>query len=312
MSFLKNIFRRILGKSPSARSKSENRHDKKPEQNSLSLINESKLDNSLGIIMPQKCESPVLVGAQNSQPSSLPNADKPKKHPVPELTSLASARRQLHEGNNNSARGHSESNPKLKSYLLSVDQLPRYENKAPKNGRQLSGVKKEPKKTTQSKRAQQYVEIASNFPSNNTSFTKDQSRSKANAVNNGPILTEEKIARSPFRSNELRQSREKNHAEGSSGSPRASDPSERIYTRSEAYVKKNRQNLARALKNIELLDNNPVIPKIQPQSDLSKPKLPSHPIPRSNSGRNRLQPFSKPRPPSEMTPTDFYKKVYDK
>lgn len=307
MSFLKNIFRRILGKSPNGRSKSENRHDHKPEQNSLSLISESKLGNSSGILVPQKSDSPVDFGGRINQPSSFPNVDKTKKNQVPELTSLASARRQLHEVNNNSARGPNESNPKLKSYLLSVDQLSMHENKAPKNGRPQPADNKKP--SDRKKRVQQSVDIHSNLTSNNTSFSRDQARTKITGPTN-----EEKYARSPFRTNEIRQSREKPHQEGSSGSPRTNnDPSERIVNRAEAYVKKNKQNLAKALKNIELLDNTPVIPKIHPQSDLNKPKISSNPIPRSNSGRNRMQSFVKPaKPNSELTPADFYKKIYDK
>lgn len=301
MLFVKKVFQRLLGKSPT-RSKSEERSLCKSDQNSLLSNSTSKLSSSLEIPTGTRPKQLKTIGELTNDryslqsPQSVDRADVSKSHQLPGLISLADARKHLHEINN-SGREHDDRAPKLKSYLLTSKQASRLDIKAPKNNRQVPDIRR--KLRIQNKSSQ--LSTDRNTPtSNNLSWSKDLSKSKSNLSNSFEEKPWHSQLRAKPRSNDLRQpAREK----GVSESPKiANNPAfKRVFPRSESYVQKNRQNLAKAVKSIELLENNVTQLKAQALSVSTKQRQPL----RSNSSSRYIsQPPSKPKqtPPTQVNP----------
>lgn len=308
LEMLKNFFGRLRTKNqPSSgeRTKSENRHDKNNQSESSSTSLSTSKIVSNGEYSPQKETKDQQGSKQNSArhsrvPSlSLVNSVDRVNGKFPELVSLSSARKRMHTLHNNSARRHDDkplSDKGKKLLHVESQSLTKIEDLSPVAVKKLHEINKISK----------YPAVEKFSVSTNVSTIVESCELGKKEMSNNTSVGEERLSRQPLRprqsSNDPRNNRDKVSAhDGSSSSPRGhhSNPADRILARSEAYMKKNRNDLSKALKNIEFLNNNsqPATTTNTTNStvnnDSTKNSRPPRGLSGSESSRNKSQPTGK-------------------
>lgn len=302
--FLKNAFRRLVGNNPSGRSRSANPNAKKTEQTVLS-DSPSQSDNSLEFPNSKQL-SPNSTNANSSVTDNGSRPNRFKAHPIPELVSLKTARKRFHELHKSLDRVPDLEATSVKKFIFKKsNQSQVEENKLLDKIAQSHEAQPKPPNSDR-KYVKRTIKRKGSVPHNKIAGLP---KFKSNVSKSSELEGKSLRPMTPSRQEPHEQQSQNQGKElpGSSDSTKHSNShaTDQIFARNEAYLQKNRQSLANALKNIEHKDNDANPRRVPPLPIPHHNEATSLPNSGPNSGRSQNSSFEFPELPRKRYSYSF-------